>query len=96
MSRIQRSPEQWRQLIQQQQAGTLAINEFCEKHNASTSNFYHWRKRLNLKDTRSAQDADDWQAIEISQPTTHASSAKAQLWDIEVSLPNGVTLRMRQ
>ncbi len=66
MLRAQRSRAQWQQLIEQQQTGELTVSEFRAKHNLSSSNFYHWRKKLNLKDSGQADNNDDWQAVNHS------------------------------
>ena len=41
------------------------------------------------------EQIDNWQSIQVPEPQgTHSKDNPS--WDIELSLPNGVTLRMRQ
>jgi transposase-like protein len=89
-----RTPDDWQTIIDQYQASGLKASEFCRQNNITASNFYVWRKKLlgetNLEqnlDARSHTDVDTWQLIPPSQ--------REQSWDIELSLPGGVTLRMR-
>ncbi|MEZ9866883.1 IS66 family insertion sequence element accessory protein TnpA [Vibrio sp. 10N.261.51.A4] len=89
-----RTLDDWQTIIDQYQASGLKASEFCRQNNITASNFYVWRKKLlgessleqNL-DSSSHADADTWQLISPPQ--------REQSWDIELSLPGGVTLRMR-
>ena len=89
-----RTPDDWQTIIDQYQASGLKACEFCRQNNITASNFYVWRKKLSGEseleqkpDSSSHADADTWQLISHSQ--------REQSWDIELSLPGGVTLRMR-
>ena len=46
--RIFRSPEQWRQLLEEQQQSGLTISAFCRQHKISTSGFFTQRKKHGL------------------------------------------------
>ena len=47
--RKHRSREEWRSLIDQQQASGLTVQAFCKTHHLSTSNFYNWKSTLKSK-----------------------------------------------
>ncbi len=96
MANIQRSPAQWQGLIQKHANSQLSVSEFCSKHKLSSSIFYHWRKRLNTESHPPFENTDNWQAVKPTQPDIELSSNSSQSWDIELSLPNGVTLKMRR
>ncbi len=94
MTLRRRTPDDWQEIIDQFQASGLKASEFCRQNNITASNFYVWRKKLlgesNLEqcnDSKSPIGSDSWQLITPSQ--------ESQPWDIELSLPGGVTLRMR-
>ncbi|WP_248291033.1 IS66 family insertion sequence element accessory protein TnpA [Pseudoalteromonas arctica] len=42
-----RSLEQWRNIIEEQQASDLTITEFCQQHALSKTSFYAARSKLN-------------------------------------------------
>jgi len=46
--RIMRSQEQWQTIIKDQQASGLAIIDYCQQHQLSTTSFYAVRKKLGL------------------------------------------------
>lgn len=88
-----RSANDWQAIIDQYQASGLKASEFCRQNNIAASNFYLWRKKLleepapEKSNAQSPVDPDHWQLI--TPPT------EPQSWDLELSLPGGVTLRMR-
>jgi hypothetical protein len=97
MANIQRTPEQWQQILEQHAASGMQITAFCKQQKLNTSSFYAWRKRLTNKTSCHAvsditllaeNNPDRWVSItpEPSQPSPN--------WDIELALPNGVVLRM--
>ena len=43
-----RSPDQWRQILEDQQQSGLTISEFCRQHKISTSGFFTQRKKHGL------------------------------------------------
>ncbi len=45
--RKMRSLEQWRNIIEEQQASDLTITEFCQQHALSKTSFYAARSKLN-------------------------------------------------
>ena len=46
--RISRSQEQWKTIIEDQQTSGLAIIDYCQQQQLSTSSFYALRKKLSL------------------------------------------------
>ena len=46
-----RSPDQWRQILEDQQQSGLTISEYCRQHKISTSGFFTQRKKHGLTRT---------------------------------------------
>ena len=91
--KLNRTAAQWQELINTFEESGLTVTEFCRQHQLAVSVFYQWRKRLSDKPASEALSSDDnWQPVNLPnvEPVTQSD------WDIELSLPNGVTLRMRQ
>ena len=87
-----RTADDWQKIIEQYQASGLKASEFCRQHKITTSNFYLWCKKLLGTVTEQnchadADRSDNWHLISPSQ--------QESAWDLELSLPGGVTLRMR-
>jgi hypothetical protein len=89
----QRTAADWQQLFELQQTSGMAITKFCEQHQLTVSNFYHWRQKLNTSEVKAqpakAETDSEWQPVTIAMPDT-----TAQNWSIELKLPGGVVLNM--
>ena len=87
------SPEQWQQVIDQQQASGMSQRAFCNTHNIGLSTFTHWKRKLRKAPVSASEksfEPQEWVELPSSlQPTSQA-------WHLELGLPGGVTLRMRQ
>lgn len=46
--KITRSQEQWRTILNEQQASGLTIIDYCREHQLATSSFYVFRKKLGI------------------------------------------------
>jgi hypothetical protein len=99
MANTHRAPEQWQKIFEQHASSGLQITAFCKQQKLNTSSFYAWPKRLALTNERFAiavtnnptskdNKVDDWVNIIPEQVAPSPS------WDIELTLPNGVILRM--
>ena len=91
-----KTPEQWQQIISDQKISGLSQKAYCCQHGLSLATFCNWKKKLashqRLDVSRPAeQPLNDW--IEVPEPV---SETQSNCWDMELELPGGVTLRMRQ
>ena len=87
------SPEQWQQVIDQQQASGMSQRTFCNTHDIRLSTFTHWKRKLQSRPvTAPKEPSEQKEWIELSPGLQTAS----QTWLLELELPGGVTLRMRQ
>jgi hypothetical protein len=97
MANIQRTSQQWQEIIEQHAPSGLQVATFCKQQQITPSSFYAWRKRLanqpslpsiTSKPIISESAQNDWHSI------SPEPNVAALPWDIELSLPNGVVLRM--
>ncbi len=94
---IRRTKEQWQSVLADQQNSDQTVTRYCELNEISLSNFYHWKCKLAKESsdrvprpTLKLTKTDDWISL---APSVAARPISA--WDIELNLPNGVTLKMR-
>jgi hypothetical protein len=50
--KITRSQEQWRTILNEQQASGSTIIDYCREHQLATSSFYIFRKKLGITSSR--------------------------------------------
>ena len=87
------SAEQWQQVIDQQKTSGMSQRAFCNTHCIGLSTFTHWKRKLQKSPVTTPKEIPEQQEwIELSSQ----SEATSQAWHIELELPGGVTLRMRQ
>jgi len=81
--RIMRSQEQWQTIIEDQQTSGLAIIDYCQQHQLSTTSFYAVRKKLGLSSSNFVR-AKITRQVEVieEQPSIAITVGKAN-----VSLP---------
>ena len=85
---IKRSPQEWQQLIDAQEAGELTIAQFCHTNKINQSTFYLQRKKL--QEIALPQTSSQWLPID----TVASKQPDTRQWQIELTLPNGVVLNM--
>ncbi len=88
-----RSPEQWQALIDQWQSSGQSAAVFCEAQAIGYASFCSWRKRL-AGDKASPTAAD--QDVSFIDLSALSSSDEGRVWNIVLSLGNGVELRLSQ
>ncbi len=81
--RPRRTKAQWTEILRQFESSGLDARKFCRREGLSLSSFQRWRRGLG--------------SIEASEfveliPTASAPSSS---WSLDVSLPNGVSLRFQ-
>lgn len=93
---FRRTPEQWQQILNDQAVSSLPQKAYCRQHGLSLTTFCNWKKKLtchqSLHNTNTTESpANEWVAI----PDPDSESCPNR-WDMELELPGGVKLRMRQ
>ena len=91
MTKTRRTREQWQQLIRDWQASQLPITDFCSQHRIAESNFYYWRKKLDV-DSAMTQTPVSTHWVDM---TNEMNAEAVQSWHMELSLPGGAVLRIR-
>ena len=89
-----KTPEQWQQIVNDQKISGLPQKAYCRQHGLSLATFCNWKKKLahqTQQENTPSQEAGDW--IEVP---TEVSPSQHNQWAMELELPGGVTLRMRQ
>jgi hypothetical protein len=87
MTKTRRTAAQWQTLIEQFPKSDLTVKAYCQQQQVSLFCFYQWRSKLENNHPANVTVTTDWVEVPNKPPTQ-------PLWDIELSLPNGVTLRM--
>ncbi len=85
VQRIRRTREQWTEILRRFEASGLSAREFCQGEGLAVSSLQRWRSRIDR--------APEAEFIELVPPSTPV--ARAPGWALELSLPNGVCLRLR-
>ncbi|NQY65370.1 MAG: hypothetical protein HRT38_16965 [Alteromonadaceae bacterium] len=92
MTSIRRTSAQWQQILQEQEQSGLSIKEYCQQNNIATSCFFKWRGKLTQPSSENISvtepENEKWLPLEKDIPPTN-------VWDLELSLPNGIVLRMK-
>ncbi len=97
--------EQWLQIINQQLESGLNQKNFCKIHSISLAAFSNWKRKLKEEaesrsqtiqpqlDSQSDPQSDkEWIELPVDMPAI----AEHSPWHMELELPGGVILRMRQ
>ncbi len=84
--KVRRNSAEWKKIVARQRKSGQSAREFCDREGLSLSSFTNWSRKL----LTSKGSAGSGEFIEV--PTTEAPSSS---WSVEVSLPNGCTLRLR-
>ena len=90
------SSEQWQHIINEQLESGLSQKNFCQSRNISITTFTHWKRKLR-GDSQNTSSSDskvqqDWIEMPLDLPQPVSTSD----WHLELELPGGVILRMRQ
>lgn len=94
-TKVHRSVEQWQQLMQTYENSDLSQQVFCQQHSIPQSTFYSWRnklKKINSKALKPQATPDSFVAL---APPPQTIATPDSDWDVELSLANGVTIRLR-
>jgi len=101
--RIHRTDAEWAELVAQFNASGLSATRFCQQHGIAYGTFVRRRRRAaQIPERTESHAAAEWLPIELTgdgesdgDSGTGDTSTSADGWDIELSLPGGVHLRMR-
>ena len=84
--KVRRSSAEWKKIVSRQRKSGQSVREFCDREGLSLSSFTNWSRKL----LTSKGSIPSGEFVEVSNSESSSSS-----WSVEVSLPNGCTLRLR-
>lgn len=90
---VHHSADYWQKQITNWKRSGLTQSHFCQQNGLAISTFHKWQKKLRQDSNPELQLPEPF--IELPTGTFNHSEPEKQ-WEIELSLGNGVTLRMRQ
>ena len=97
--RQRRTRQEWQTLLDEQPRSGLSIPRFCQSEGITPSSFYSWRTKLRRGESSAAdplgavESMADSPWIALTPPATQPD--ETVVWDVELSLPRGIVLRMR-
>jgi hypothetical protein len=80
---VRRSPAEWQAVISKHERSGLSRLAFCRREGIPPTSFDKWKRRLWAR--RPAAEF-----VDVTSPTIGPTG-----WEVEVTLPNGVVLRIR-
>ena len=84
--RTRRTKSQWTEILERFVSSELGPREFCRREDLSLSSFQRWRRQLGA-----VAAAEFVELVPTSSPSVPLSG-----WSLDVSLPNGVSLRFQE
>ena len=90
-SRVHRTREQWLAIIAEQVDSGLSQKRFCEAHSITPSAFYNAKSRYN--GATGVAEAAQFISVCVDPPPVEPARPT---WEVELSLGDGVTLRLRR
>jgi hypothetical protein len=83
--RVRRTEKQWVEILRRFESSGESSRPFCRREGLALSSLQRWRQRLG------ETPATRFVELVPAEP----SGTPAESWSLEVSLPNGVSLRFR-
>jgi hypothetical protein len=84
-NRTRRTKAQWSEILRRFESSGEDSRVFCRREGVPLSSFQRWRRRLG-----SVATTDFVELVPTSSPSIPSST-----WSLDVSLPNGVSLRFQ-
>ena len=96
-TRIRRSAQEWRKLLERCERGGQSHREFCEREGLALSTFQWWRRKLGAA-RRERKDHDGTWFVELTDEDadTEKCVPEALAWEVELDLGGGMLLRLRR
>jgi hypothetical protein len=82
---VRRNEQQWTEILRRFRESGLSVRQCCEREGVALSSLQRWQRRL------CAVPPAKFVEIMSSAPMSAASTS----WSLEVSLPNGASLRFQ-
>ena len=103
LRRKRRSSVQLHTIMARFATSGLSRSAFCQKHSISSSTFYRWHKRMNLKSASAITTEKDTTVfveladVDNTQKNPEPNSGELTgTWDIELQIDERMVLRLRR
>jgi transposase-like protein len=83
---VRRGEKEWAQIVQRLDSSGLAGKAFCQREGVALSSLQRWRRRLASRGAASF--------VELVPPAA-AAPALSSGWSLELTLPNGASVRFQ-
>ena len=83
---VRRGAKEWAKIVQRFESSGLAGKSFCHKEGLALSSLQRWRQRLASRETVPF--------VELVPPAV-AEPASSSGWSLELTLPNGASIRFQ-
>jgi hypothetical protein len=84
---VRRNEQQWTEILRRFEASGLKSREFCRRDGVPLSSLQRWQRRL--------LSVSPAKFVEIVSPTSAPAAPAATSWSLEVSFPNGASMRFQ-
>jgi hypothetical protein len=82
---VRRNEQQWTEILRRFDSSGLGVRQFCDRDGVPLSSFQRWQRRL--------RSVPSGKFVELASSTPTAGAV--QSWSLEVSFPNGASLRFQ-
>lgn len=83
---VRRGDSTWTEIVRRFEASGLSLAAFCRRESLALSSLQRWRKRIKSR--------GDTRFVELVPPAA-ALSPSSPGWSLELTLPNGASLRIQ-
>ena len=83
---VRRGDSTWTEILRRFEASGLSLGAFCRREGVAQSSLQRWRKRIVSR--------GDTRFVELVPPAA-ASRPSSSGWSLELTLPNGASLRIQ-
>jgi len=83
---VRRGEKEWAKIIRRFESSGLSGTVFCQKEGLALSSLQRWRQRLALRVSAPF--------VELVPPT-ESTPAPSSAWSLELTLPNGASIRLQ-
>ena len=91
-TRIMRTQEQWKALLEEFNTSGLTRAAFCKKHRIATSSLYRWQQLFEHASNAGFIDVTE---PLVNAPGSHPVPVRDNDWQVELELGSGIVLRLR-
>lgn len=75
----EQSTEQWKKIIEEQEASGESPGKWCKDHNIPDSRFYWWRRKLYGVKRKNGSDQKEFIELNVPSEKTHTEKPSALL-----------------